>query len=72
MNTHKNNTPPPAHLNPRATETLSLRLLPEIRSFLESEAGDQNVSMTKIALKGFEMLYAAKQRQATGENLAFW
>ena len=63
---------PPAHIHPRASKKLSLRLLPEIRSFLESEAEDQNVSMTKVALRGFEMLYAAKQREAIGETLSFW
>jgi len=72
MKTHKHNTPPPAHIHPRASKCLNLRLLPEIRSFIESEAKEQNVSLTKVALSAFDLLFAAKQRQAEGGNWLYW
>jgi hypothetical protein len=72
MKTNKNNTPPPAHIHPRSCKCLNLRLLPEIRSFIESEAKAQNVSLTKVALSAFDLLFAAKQRQAAGENWLYW
>jgi uncharacterized protein (DUF1778 family) len=72
MKTNKNNTPPPAHIHPRATETLNLRLLPEIRSFIEREAEFRNVSLTRVALSAFELLYAARQQQASGLDSLYY
>ncbi len=69
-NKHSNH--PPAHVDSRATETLNLRILPTLRSFIENEAETHNVSMTKVALSAFDLLYAAKQRQSKGDNWLYW
>jgi hypothetical protein len=57
-----------ARIDNRATETFNLRLKPQVRLFLETEAEAQNISMTKIALSGFEMLYAAKYGLPAAED----
>jgi uncharacterized protein (DUF1778 family) len=69
-NKHSNH--PPAHIHPRATETLNLRILPEMRSWIEDEAAANGTSMTKVALSAFDLLYAAKQRQSKGANWLYW
>ena len=63
-------TPEWVHIHPKATQTLSLRLTPKIRQSIEGIAVAQN-SSPKVALRGFEMLYAAKQRESIGETLSF-
>jgi hypothetical protein len=69
-NKHPNH--PPAHIHPRATETLNLRILPEIRSFIETEAEIHDVSMTKVALSAFDLLHAARSKQKTDGHWLYW
>ena len=60
-----------ARIDDRATEKFNLRLRPHVRLFLETEAEAQSISMTKFALSGFEMLYAAKYGPSAAEDWIF-
>ena len=62
-------TPEWVHFN--ATETLSLRLTPEIRHSIEGIASAENTSLTKVALSAFNLLFFAKNKPQ-GEDLLYW
>jgi hypothetical protein len=62
-------TPEWVHIN--ATETLSLRLTPQIRQSIEGIALAQNKSLTQVALSAFNLLFFAKNKPQ-GEDLLYW
>jgi len=55
-----------------ATSTINLRLLPEIRLWIERMAEKDSVSLTCVALSAFDLLYAAKNGQMNDENSLYW
>ena len=64
-------TPEWVHIHPNATETLSLRLTPEIRQSIEGIALAENKSLTQVALSAFNLLFFAKAKPQ-GEDWLYW
>ena len=66
------NTPPPAHINVNATETLSLRLVPEIRNALEDESNKCETSLTCVALSAFRLFFESRRPKDQSGNSLYW
>jgi len=60
------------HINPRATRHLRVRLLPETRAAIETEAEKLNTSLTCVTLSALS-LYFSKRNGANGTgNWLYW
>jgi hypothetical protein len=60
------------HINPRATEHLRVRLIPEIRAAIEEEAESLNTSMTNVTLSSFALYFAKRNPKNERGNWLFW
>jgi hypothetical protein len=60
------------HINPRATKHLRVRLLPEIRLAIESEAEALKTSMTNVTLSALSLYFSQRKPKDGSGNWLYW
>ena len=60
------------HINPRATKHLRVRLLPEIRLAIESEAEALKTSMTNVTLSALSLYFRQRKPKDEAGNWLYW